>query len=120
VAPRGNSLKPVVLICAVPPNSGAGLPNTLSMTYLDSTGTNAAAFVQAQLVRVNRMTGARAVVATVASDSNSGTTTRKAGAALPAMLNFEDFYYFVRITMDRAAATQTVRSIGVALETIRS
>jgi hypothetical protein len=72
--------------------------------------------VQASLVRVNRSNGARAVVASVSSNISDGTGTRKQTAAFNSPLNFEAFYYYVRIDMDRSAANQVVRAIGIALE----
>lgn len=118
VTPQKGNVDPTVLICAVQPNPGAsGLPNMLSMTYLDSTGVTNTAHVLAQLIRVNRSTGGRATVAAVNSDSFPATTpTKNQSAAFSHTLNFDMNFYYVRIEIDRAANSQNVRSIGVALE----
>ena len=118
VMPKGAKLNPIELICGVEPNAGATSPNMLSMTYLDSSGANRRAFIHAQLVRVNRTTGARAVAANLRSDSSAATTTQKISASFSGGLNFERFYYFVRVAIVRAKASHTVRSIGVALEAV--
>ena len=116
LAPKPAVVDPIALICGVSPNPQAVLPNTISLTYLDATGTATTALVQASLIRVNRDNGARSVIVTVASNSSSGTSARKQASSFSSSLNFEAFYYYVRIEMDRAAANQVIRSIGVALE----
>jgi hypothetical protein len=118
VAPRGTKLDPIVLICGVEPNTGAASPNVLSMTYLDSSGANRKAFVQAQLIRVNRKNGNRSVAANLRSDSSDVTTTQKIHASFSGGLDFERFYYFVRVMIDRSERSQIVRSIGIALEAV--
>ena len=50
---------------------------------------------------------------------NSGSSRSFTAASFSSTLNFDDFYYYVRIDMDRAAANQAIRSIGVALESTR-
>lgn len=112
------SVDPVVLICGVAPNPGGQAPNAVSMTYLDGTGEATTAQVKAQLVRVVRATGVRSVVQEVSSDAppNVTTTAKRDSAIFAHVLNFNAAYYYVRIEIDRAAANQSVRSIGVALE----
>jgi cysteine-rich repeat protein len=110
-------LDPIALICAVPEKAGALLPHVLSMTYADSTGTKASAGVKAQLIRVLRSNGARSVVSTVGSDSFADKTTANHKSDLfTHVLDFASSYYYVRIDIDRTIAKESVRSIGVALE----
>jgi cysteine-rich repeat protein len=117
VAPKPGDTNPIVLVCNVPRQDGTSLPRILSMTYLDSTGANTAAKVQAQFVRVAQGTGGRAVVATVSSNSFPQTgTAYHQSAQFGHVLNFDAFYYYVRIEIDRAASNQNLRSLGVALE----
>lgn len=116
VALRATNVDPIALICGVSPNPTATAPNTISLTYLDPTGSATAAFVKASLVRVNRNTGERAVIVAVSSNTSPGTTVRKQVAAFTSVLSFLHYYYYVRVEMDRSLATQDVRSIGVALE----
>jgi hypothetical protein len=117
ISPAAKAHDPIVLICAVPQKEAAEEPDTLSMTYLDSTGKGPNAKVQAQLIRVNRNSGARRVAATVSSNDATATTIayRKSGAFAQA-LNFIAFYYYIRIEIDRSAASDNVKSLGVALE----
>jgi hypothetical protein len=116
VAPQAGKIDPTVLICGVPPNTGANNPARLSMTYLDATGATVTAAVKASLVRVSRTTGVRAVIAFVTSDSFVTPGVAKNSVSFVHPLNFAANYYYVRIDMDRSAATQNLRSIGVALE----
>jgi hypothetical protein len=116
VAPQAANVDPIVLICGVSPNTGGTAPTRLSMTYLDATGTTATAAVKASLVRVARTTGGRAVVATVSSNSFAAVSVAKNSVTFVHALNFAANYYYVRIDMDRSAANQNLRSIGVALE----
>jgi hypothetical protein len=118
VAPNGTKLDPIVLICGVQRNAGASqFPNRLSMTYQDSTGRATAAGVLAQLIRVNRTSGTRVLVTTVNSNTfSSSVVTKSSSPAFSHPLNFEASYYYVRIEMDRAAASHRIRAVGVALE----
>jgi len=116
VAPSPGSIDPIVLICAVPPKLGAEPPRLLSMTYVDSTGVGSTASVVAQLIRVSRSSGARGVVTTVSSNDVNRTTLAYRKSEAFAQLNFDSFFYFVRIAIDRSAAIEDVRSLGVALE----
>jgi hypothetical protein len=118
VAHATGNLDLIALICGIAPNTGGTLPNTLSMTLLDATGTATTARAQAQLIRVQRSNGARALVASVSSDSlPNATLTNQRATTFAHPLNFTTNYYFVRIELDRSVATQIVRGIGVSLGT---
>jgi hypothetical protein len=107
----------IALICNISPNPGATLPTKLSLTYRDSTGSNAAAQAVAELVRVKRSDGNPTVTAALSSDGFVATALNKATSAPFAhQLNFESFYYFVRLTLDRTTTAQDVKAFGVALE----
>src|SRR5690348_8739532 len=96
ITPKTGNLDLTVLVCGIPPNPQASaLPDTLSMTYLDNSGPTPTAHVVAQLIRVNRVTGARAVVASVSSDSFAATTVAKNNStAFSHQLNFAASYYY--------------------------
>jgi hypothetical protein len=116
VTPQAGAIDPIVLICGVAPNTGAPLPHILKMTYLDTNATPSSGAVKATLLRVNRTTGVRSAVATVSSKTFSATAVITQGVTFAPVLNFEAFYYYVRIDMDRTKANENIRSIGVALE----
>jgi hypothetical protein len=113
---RGTNVDRIVLYCAVQPNAGASNPNVISMTYLDATGAGPQAYVKAELIAISRASGVRVVVGTFNSNSSAVTTVTQKGALFFHPLNFDSNYYLVRIEMDRAAAAQAVRAIGVALD----
>jgi hypothetical protein len=117
VAARTGKVDPIVLVCAVTPNFGAELPALFLMSYLDATGTAPTASVQAQFVRVNRVSGGRAVIAILNSNNNTDTGATITTTTFNHVLNFNVFYYYVRIVMDRSAASQNIRAIGVVLQT---
>lgn len=107
----------ITLVCGVAPNPGSPLPNTLSLTYLDSTGNSSNAQSTAELMRVNRTTAAVSTVAAVNSDTFlTKSVSMGKSPTFSHQLNFENSYYFVRIVLDRATTAQDVRAIGVALE----
>jgi len=114
----GNKLDPITLICGVVPNNTPSPPNRLSMTYLDSTGLAVSGRVQAQLIRVTRNNGTRYVVATLNSNKFSDTTAVQRNVSFAHILNFNAFYYYVRLDLDRSLASETVRSIGVSLDIV--
>lgn len=110
--------KPVVLICPVERKSGPLMPDSLGLSYKDSTGTGTGASVKATLVSVDRASGARATITEVSSNSGSG-----AGPAYVATIpfvhpiQFDSYDYYVRLDIARSATGQDVRAIGVSLET---
>ncbi len=114
---NGTSVDEVVLNCAVTPNHGAQLPNRVSLTYRDSTGTNAAAVARAQLVQINRISGASATIAQVGSNQVATTTIRRLQSTkFSHQLDFDANYYVVRLFLDRTATSQTVLGLGTAVE----
>jgi hypothetical protein len=117
IAPKAGKVDPIVLVCAVTPNFGAETPALFLLTYLDATGTAPTASVQAQFVRANRISGARTVIASLNSNNNPDTGVTITTTPFNHVLNFNVFYYYVRITMDRSAASQNIRAIGVVLQT---
>jgi cysteine-rich repeat protein len=118
VTPKSGVLDPIVLICPVSLNSPTS-PDVLSMTYRDSTGAAASALVQAQFIRVSRDNGARAVIATLGSNSFTQTTLNKRLSARFTHAVSPNFYYYVRIELDRSQNSETISSVGVALEKAR-
>ena len=117
VTPGSGLTGGLVLICPIPASLKAGQPDSLGLTYRDSTGKASGAFVKAELLRVNRATGQPKIVSSVSSDSAAATGT--AFRSSPSFSHSFDFalnYYVVRIEISRALATQDVRGIGVLLE----
>ncbi len=108
---------PVILNCAVTPNHAAQLPDRMSLTYRDTTGTSAAAFAKAFFVKIDRNTGAVSTIASVSSNVSPSTAVHfwQSGQFAQA-LNFNANYYFVRLFLDRSATSQTVQAFGVAVE----
>lgn len=114
---RGTNVQRIVLICSVSPNDQGQAPNVLTMTYRDSTATGAKAYVRAQLISVSRASGARVVVTTVSSNSSSvSSVSQLTSAPFSHVLDFNTSYYFVKIEMDRSTSSQTVSTVGVALD----
>lgn len=108
---------PVILNCAVTPNHAAQLPDRMSLTYRDATGTSAAAFVKAFFVKINRTTGAATTISSVSSNASSSTSVKFwQSSQFAQALDFNTNYYFVRLLLDRSATSQTVQAFGVAVE----
>jgi cysteine-rich repeat protein len=108
---------PVILNCAVTPNHAAQLPDRMSLTYRDATGTSAAAFAKAFFVKINRASGVVSTISSVSSNASSSTAVNfwQSGQFAQA-LDFNTNYYFVRLLLDRSATSQTVQAFGVAVE----
>jgi hypothetical protein len=89
---------------------------TLSLTYRDSTGSNTAAFVRAQLYRMP-IGGANPVLITTVN-SNSSTDTVVSNARSPNFthaFNFLSNVYWVRVELRRTTTNQIVILHSVAL-----
>jgi hypothetical protein len=117
VAHRANNVDPIKLSCAISdPSSFSGSFWNLVVTYRDSTGVGTSASVKAQVVRISRVTGNAATVATFDSNSSSAVGIAKGSSAFINAFNFDTSYYFVQIVLDRTLTTEIVEVYGVAIE----
>ena len=110
-----SNLDRITLICPITPSDASNTNWRLLLTYRDSTGTDTAAVVRAQLFEMNTATGVATVLATVTSDSSSETTLNTVSRNLNHSFDFFDNAYWVRIELDRATTNQTVMAYSVAL-----
>jgi cysteine-rich repeat protein len=117
---RGGETGTIILVCGVARHVGSTVaPDVLGLAYRDSTGTGTAAGVQAELVRVDRQTGARTIVASVASDSSSlQVTNHVQSAAFNEALDFTSSYYHVRVALKRGQGNQDARAFAVMIESL--
>lgn len=114
---RGDGKLSVTLYCEVTPNAFGPVPDSLGLTYKDSTGSSFSARVEARLVRIDRETGAVSQIAVVSSDSSiSKDGNFLSSAIFQQQLDFASAYYYVTIGLERSASHQDLRSIGVLLE----
>ncbi len=117
VAHRGSNVNQIQLVCGI--NIGATFSSTawnLILTYRDSTAAATSAFVSARLVRVSRVNGNSATVATFNSNSSEVTGINKAGVGFTHTFDFAAAYYYVQIVLDRTLASETVEAYGVDIE----
>jgi hypothetical protein len=129
----------ITLYCAVNPGIGgleymnlstaedhayvtrAGCTNgyVFRQTYADSDGAGAEASVRTQLIRMVKGNGDIYAVGGAALDSNGSGATVSTSLATPFdhTFDFQDFYYYVRVDLDRTAgSTKSAIFYGVALE----
>jgi hypothetical protein len=108
---------PIVLICPIAPFSPTGGDWTLRLTYRDSTGAAAAAFVRARAYRMSHGSGTPVLLGTASSDSSASTVRNTVESPeIPHTVNFEASVYWVRVELVRATAAQTVVFHSVALD----
>jgi Chaperone of endosialidase len=105
----------ITLICPITPSDASNTNWTMLLTYRDTTGTNTAAFVRAQLFEMNRATGIATGLTSVTSNSSSETTLNTVSRDFNQSFDFFDNAYWVRIELDRAATNQTVIAYSVAV-----
>ncbi len=116
IANNSTNLSPIVLFCEVEASILSGQQWDLALTYQDSTGAGASAFVRATLMSMNRATGANATIATVNSNSSAATTITRGVQGFTHTFNFNTSYYYVVITLDRSATTESVQALGVSID----
>ena len=107
----------IVLTCPIAPFSPTGGDWTLRLTYRDSTGTAAEAFVRARVYRMSHGSGTPVQLGTANSDS-SASTVRHTVESRPIAhtLNFEASVYWVRVELVRDTAAQNVVFHSLALD----
>jgi hypothetical protein len=111
------SVDRITLICPINSIATANTDWDLLLTYQDSTGTVANAFVRAQLLVTDIATqlAAPTVLATVTSNSSSVTTINTIVHHFTHTFDFLDNIYWVRIELDRSTTSQTEIAYSVAL-----
>ena len=119
---RSTSVDQITLYCPIAPNQSTGA-NAFSLTYQDSTGFSTSANIRATLIRMDRNNGATSTVATIDSNGSGTTTATRTwtfGTTFGdvANMNWDQYYYYVRVDLDRSLATEAVILFGVALEYI--
>ncbi len=119
VAHRGSNVDQIQLVCPI--NVGATFSGgdwQLVTTYRDSTAAGTTAFVSARLVRVSRVNGNAATVATFNSNVSDVTGVNKVTVGFSHTFNFDATYYYVQIVLDRTLASEVVQAYGVAIEAV--
>ncbi len=111
------NVDPIVLHCPIPRFVTTTTAWKLKLTYRDSTGTESAAFVRAQLQGNAIGTPGSYNIAVVNSNSLANTgVTAVSSATFTRTFNFETQVYFVRLDLDRTLDTQTVIAYTVVLD----
>ena len=110
----------VVLTCPVSRFPQTHTDWDLQLTYRDSTGTNAQAFVRARLYRMRRGQTTPDLLATVSSNSSPITSNNQLGSGpFGHTFDFDGGYaYWVRVELERATTNQTVIFYSIALEEV--
>lgn len=106
----------ILLLCPVQNNPAASNPNTLHLTYRDSSGTSTSARVKAILWRQARSNGAVTAIATASSDQWSTTGDTQNKVWFSHTLNFDVYRYFVTAEVIRNYTSQNVIFYGVSLD----
>jgi hypothetical protein len=90
------------------------------LTYTDSDGTDNAVSVASQLIRLSKFNGAFAGAvpgATLSSNSSSETLPTNLSTGFVHTFEFQNFYYYVRVDMNRAVGTPAIATFyGAALD----
>jgi hypothetical protein len=107
---------PVVLTCAIPPFTSAETEWGLGITYLDSTGAGTSANVRARLYRMQLDGAAPDLLITANSNASASTMLHTLEAHFTHTFNFDTHLYWVRLELDRSAASQNVILYSVFLE----
>jgi hypothetical protein len=103
------NVEPIALTCPVVPFTPSPTEWALRMTYRDSTGTAAGAIVRARLYRMAQGGNTPALLATVHSNLSADTGLNFLESPFSTHnFNFNLNTYWVRVDLDRAAASQTV------------
>ena len=107
----------IVLHCPISRFVSSTTSWKLKLTYRDTTGTNAEAFVRAQLMGNAIGTAGSFNLAVVNSNSSASTAVSTvSSAAFTHTFNFETNVYFVRLDLDRSLDTQNVIAYSVVLD----
>jgi hypothetical protein len=106
----------IVLTCPIPRHNSGSMDWTLQLTYQDSTGTGAAAFVRARLYQMGLQSATPAPLAIVNSNASAMTTLNTVTSPIfPHSFNFETNVYWVRVELERATTSQIVIFHSAAL-----
>jgi hypothetical protein len=105
----------ITLICPITNFFNSNTNWTLMLTYLDSTGALAAAYVRAYLFAMAFGTATPDIITNVNSNSSSDTTVNAVSRNFTHTFDFDNYTYWVRIELDRTEATQVVIAYSVAL-----
>lgn len=94
--------------CAVvnPLDTGDPKWTTLSMGYVDPDGTGIDYQVDAQLARVNKQTGAAAIIKTLDSSSFSSTGPAIHSITFTHTFDFSNYAYYISLTLTRGDTAQ--------------
>lgn len=104
----GANLQPIVLTCPIAPFASGTGDWILRMTYLDSTGMGAGAFVRARLYRM-AIGGSVPVLLETANSNSSGLTgLTTLNSGFSHTFDFLANTYWVRVDLDRSTAAQDV------------
>lgn len=111
------NVDPIILHCPIPRFSTTTTAWKLKLTYRDSTGTDSAAFVRAQLLGNAIGTAGSFNIAVVNSNSSANTAvTSVSSTTFNRTFNFETHVFFIRLDLDRTLDTQTVTAYSVVLD----
>jgi hypothetical protein len=118
VAHRDANVDLIQLMCNIsdPPFQGGDWD--LVITYRDSTGTGTGARLIGRLLRVSRLTGVQNAVVTFNSNNTAATTMVKGSIGFTHTFDFDTYYYYVLLQLDRTTAAEIVQVVGVAIEPI--
>jgi hypothetical protein len=109
------AVDPIVLTCGIQGFESAASNWNLALTYQDSTGTAASAFVRARLFRMGVGSATPVAMPTVTSNSSSVTTLNSVSSPFTHTFDFNNNVYWVRVELDRNATSQIVIFHSVAL-----
>jgi len=110
----------ITLYCNVPPNNGGTNPTKIWLTYKDPDGTGANNHVAAGFVKLAKTNGAFTSITNASIDSNT-TNVMVANhianaTAFSETLDYETYYYYVRVDIVRSDTAQDEIFYGVSLE----
>lgn len=105
----------ITLTCPIPGFSSPDTDWGLLLTYRDSTGTGTSAVVKAQLFRLEYGSSSPELLVTVSSNSSAVTAVNSVDRSFTHTFDFQIFTYWVRIELDRTAATEIAAAHSVAL-----
>lgn len=110
------AVDPIILTCGIQGFESAAPNWHLRLTYQDSTGTAASAFVRARLFRMGVSSATPVPMTTVTSNSSTTTTLNsEISSSFTHTFDFVSNVYWVRVELDRNATSQIVIFHSVAL-----
>jgi hypothetical protein len=110
----------ITLYCNVPPNNGGVNPDHIWITYKDPDGTTSANHIAASFIKLAKSNGALTSITNASVDSNSSSSTVanhiSNSTAFSETLDYENYYYYVRVDLIRTSTSQDEILYGVSLE----